>query len=337
MITFKPPAADGWRVPYEDFYARWVVPDLIAKKLRLEVRPSFTKESALLYYGIGNAAPAPETGPFGQPASDYFQYARVHPTMLVRIRLSVGGGFYLLLGNALTYNRIDVHPGSKLEADEVSTDPRIRRFFGPLGPHFVDLFEYGLAYDTRDDETATHAGMYHQMGVRLSPGGTELFPYRYEQANVTVRFYLTPVERWLTLALRVVGDAQLGNPPFYELARFDETFAIGGGKGVRGVPAQRYYGKIKLFGNLEARSQLFSFGGEKKYAIGAAAFVDAGRLWSGWGGDPALDGNDGLGLKYGVGGGLRFQQGSAFVVRGDLAWSPDARPIGGYFSAGQIF
>jgi hypothetical protein len=51
---------------------------------------------------------------------------------------------------------------------------------------------------------------------------------------------------------------------------------------------------------------------------------------------PELDGT-GLGLKYGVGTGLRFQEGRTFVVRADLAWSPDARPIGGYFAAGQIF
>jgi len=25
------------------------------------------------------------------------------------------------------------------------------------------------------------------------------------------------------------------------------------------------------------------------------------------------------------------------VVRGDIAWSPDARPVGAYFAAGEIF
>ena len=45
----------------------------------------------------------------------------------------------------------------------------------------------------------------------------------------------------------------------------------------------------------------------------------------------------GIGLKYGVGGGLRVQEGKTFVVRGDVAWSPDARPIGGYVTAGQAF
>ena len=49
-----------------------------------------------------------------------------------------------------------------------------------------------------------------------------------------------------------------------------------------------------------------------------------------------LDGS-GLGLKYGVGGGVRLQQGKTFVIRVDVAWSPDARPIGAYLTAGHAF
>jgi hemolysin activation/secretion protein len=136
----------------------------------------------------------------------------------------------------------------------------------------------------------------------------------------------------------VVGDTLLGSPPFYELARFDETPAIGGVNAIRGVPAQRYYGKVKLFQNLEARSEIRSFQVKKKTLIvGLAAFLDAGRVWTELShANPALDGT-GLGLKYGFGGGLRVQEGQTFVVRLDLAWSPDARPLGAYFAAGEIF
>src|SRR5262249_5124799 len=118
----------------------------------------------------------------------------------------------------------------------------------------------------------------------------------------------------------------------------EETPALGGGKAVRGVPAQRYYGKVKLFENLEATSEVLRFAiNKKRYALAAAAFLDAGRTWT----DlltpqPELDGT-GLGIKYGVGGGLRLQQGETFVIRADVAWSPDARPVGAYFAAGQIF
>jgi hypothetical protein len=32
-----------------------------------------------------------------------------------------------------------------------------------------------------------------------------------------------------------------------------------------------------------------------------------------------------------------LQEGETFVVRFDVAWSPDAHPVGVYFTAGEIF
>ena len=68
-------------------------------------------------------------------------------------------------------------------------------------------------------------------------------------------------------------------------------------------------------------------------AANPAAFpsaFDAGRLWSG-------TDNDGDVVHWATGGGLRLQQGRAFVVRADVAWSPDARPVAGYLLADHIF
>jgi outer membrane protein assembly factor BamA len=336
IATFKH-SSEGWQAPYQDYYVLLTDPHVLRDRLRLDLRPSYTNEANQLYYGIGNATVAPESGPAGESHGDYFQYGRLHPTLLARVRAALGNSFYALTGISFTYNRLDVHARSKLERDAEARDGPLRPSFRRLGDHAVMLFEYALVYDTRDDETATHEGAYHQMKLRLSPGGSEALPYRYGQLNLTARFYTTPVPRWLTVAFRVVGDAQFGDPPFYELARYEDTFAVGGGKGVRGVPAQRYYGKLKAFANLEARTEVFSIrAGAKDYSLGVVAFIDGGRVWADWSYRPELDGT-GIGLKWGVGGGIRFQQGSAFVVRGDVAWSPDARPIGAYFTAGQLF
>jgi hypothetical protein len=336
VFTFKRPDT-GWQVPYQDIYVLLNVPHLLRDRLRLELRPSYTRELSQGYYGIGNASAAPELGPEGQPQTEYFEYGRIHPTLSFRLLFRLSTRFWLQLGNLLTYNEIDVHPGSQLDRDRHSPDPHLRSFFGPLGPHFVDFFEYALLYDTRDNEISALRGMYHQIRLRLSPGGIAPLPYRYGQVNVTLRFYTTPIYRWLTLAARVVGDVLFGDPPFYELARYEDTFALGGVRGVRGVPGQRYYGKIKLFGNLESRTEFASFSlFGLPCSLAGVLFVDMGRLWSDWHADPQLDG-DGLGLKLGLGGGLRLQQGAAFVVRADLAWSPDARPIGVYLTAGQTF
>jgi hypothetical protein len=195
-----------------------------------------------------------------------------------------------------------------------------------------------VQYDSRDNDVVTRRGMFLSAFLRYSPRITSELPYAYERVTLKAQLYGTPVRRWLTLSFRLVGDTLLGSPPFYELARFDETPAVGGGKALRGVPAQRYYGKVKLFENLEARSEIlpFTFRG-KKMVLGAAVFLDAGRTWTELGtSNPQLDGT-GLGLKYGVGGGLRLQEGQSFVVRADVAWSPDAQPIGAYFAAGEIF
>jgi hypothetical protein len=35
--------------------------------------------------------------------------------------------------------------------------------------------------------------------------------------------------------------------------------------------------------------------------------------------------------------GLRLLSGDTFAVRADVAWSPDARPVGLYFAAGEVF
>ena len=61
------------------------------------------------------------------------------------------------------------------------------------------------------------------------------------------------------LAARLMADVFFGDPPFYELARYDDTNALGGVNGVRGIPAQRYYGKVKVVTNWEARVRIGSF------------------------------------------------------------------------------
>ena len=85
------------------------------------------------------------------------------------------------------------------------------------------------------------------------------------------------------------------------------------------------------------RTEIVSFKAlGKPMLFGFVAFLDGGRVWADLSPHPELDGT-GIGLKYGVGGGLRLLSGSAFVLRGDLAWSPDASPVGAYLAVGEMF
>ena len=298
------------------------------------MRGSYTGRSTLKFYGIGNAAPEPPPTVSNQDK----EYGRNYPEAWLRARIRLRSDFELHAGTVFWYDWLDVRPNSILAMDAASGPADVRSIIGPLGPHAVQLFELGLFYDSRDNEIVTRRGAFHTLTARLSPALADWMPYSYQQINASTRFYATLEPRWLIVSWRVVGDVLLGQPPFYELARFEEVSAIGGAKGVRGVPAERYYGKVKVFQNLEARSEVARFHIKgKPYTLSAATFFDAGRVWTELGrAHPELDGT-GLGLKYGVGGGLRLHQGETFVVRADVAWSPDARPIAGYFAAGQIF
>lgn len=320
--------------PFQDYSLILTLPELTSsRRLRLEIRPAFTNERTLKFYGIGNATPLP---PPGVSIADT-EYQRLHPTLSVETRYRFYKRFYLLGGTIYTQNWLAVQPTSLLAQAQISPSAEVRDIVGTFGPHGVELLEGEIQYDSRDNETVTRHGQFHSAVIRVSPRVGTALPYGYERLNLTARFYGTPTPG-VTLLFRLVGDTLLGNPPFYELARFDETPAIGGSKAVRGVPAQRYYGKVKVFENLEARSEILHFRvGHKRMVLGTALFFDAGRSWTQLGqSNPALDGT-GIGLKYGLGGGLRLQEGQTFIVRGDVAWSPDAQPVGAYFAAGEIF
>jgi outer membrane protein assembly factor BamA len=334
FISFKS-SGGSLIIPYQDYSVQWTAPQLLNGRLRLELRPSFTKETTQRYYGLGNASPAPTAD---VPARDY--YGRTHPTVWLRMRYRIWDHLSAGLGSSYTENWLKVNDASTLGQQMETGTPEQRELLGRAARHGVVLLEAIGLWDSRDNETVSERGQAYQARLRVSPSpsfAADALPYAYEQLNLSARVYWSLVPDRLVIGVRLVGDFQFGHPPFYELARYDDTFALGGQNGVRGVPGQRYYGKIKTFGNLEVRSQLFRFKlFGKDMTLGAAVFFDAGRAWADWSRQPALDGS-GWGLKYGTGGGLRLQQGKTFVVRADLAWSPDARPVGAYVGAGQMF
>ena len=331
VITFKAQEGSGrLEIPFQDYYLLLAIPRLGAQgRLRLEVRPSFTDEASQRFYGLGNASPPP---PAELPRADS-RYARRHAHLAVAARWALSDRLYLRPQIDLGHSAVTARPSSLLARQREEAVPEVRRLLdGPLEMTTAAL-EARLEYDGRDSEIVTRTGSYHHLGVRYLPplaGG-----YHFAQLNVTLRHYRS-AGAW-TFCARAVGDAIFGDAPFYELTRIDESSVVGGGKGIRGVPGQRYYGKAKVFANLEARTELWRFSiGRKPFALSPALFADGGRVWADYGGHSGLDGT-GLGLKYGLGGGLRLQQGTTFVVRADVAWSPDAEPVGAYFNAGQLF
>jgi Omp85 superfamily domain len=318
-------------MPYQDHWLLLTLPRLDGGRLRVTTRVAFTEEMNVRYFGVGNATPAPPDS-----GADRFKYTRIHPTVEANARISLVSQLFATVGASLTLNWLDVPTDGKLSMDMRDGSPEVKRLLGTARTSAVALAQESLSWDSRDDEVVPRRGSFHELQVRVSPGMGSAFPYSYAEVLAIARTYI-PVGSRVVVALRGLGDALLGDPPFFSLANYDDTYAIGGAQGVRGVPGQRYYGRAKLIANLEVRTDIVRFRAiAKPWAIALVPFFDAGRLWADWSPQPSLDGT-GFGLKYGTGLGIRLRQGQAFVVRGDIAWSPDAQPIGGYFAAGQAF
>jgi hypothetical protein len=337
FVTFAKQTGAGLIVPYQDDYVTFTLPRLFGSPLELEIRPEYSWETTLGYYGLGNASSA--TLPAGKTVK-YFEYGRLHPEIYAQVRAGIVD--HVIVRGGIRYVRtwLQVADDSKLAEDLRSGSAAVKSLLGSTDPNGVALASGGIQFDDRDNVTAAHRGTFDSFDLQVSPGGTWA-PFSYLEATADMRVFIPLSMPRVTLAGRLAGDLLYGNPPFYELARFEDTYAVGGLNGVRGVPAQRYYGKVKVLANVELRTEIVTFHAlGKPVTFGVTGFADGGRVWADTTSQPALDGQ-GLGplagLKYGVGGGVRFQSGSAFVLRADVAWSPDATPIAAYVAAGQMF
>ena len=322
------------KIPYQDDYVLLSLPHAVRNRLKLELRAAFTHEATEKYYGIGNAVMVPENRSLDDP---FYEYERTHVTLSADGTLRVAGPIWLLLWISYVQTWLDVPPNTKLAEDAVAGSPTVRSLVTTFAPQGVVTFSYGVAFDTRDDEVAPVSGQYHTARVDLSPGGAPGVPQRWGRFDVNFRWYVPMGKDGSSVGFHLVSDLLFGDPPFYELFRFDDMGAFGGPSGVRGVPVQRYGGMIKLIGNVEVRKMLFPFHFlSKENHFGVAAFVDTGRAFTTYSSHPELDGTS-LGLKLGLGAGARVLAGQSFVLRADVAWSPDARPLGVYVAAGRTF
>jgi hypothetical protein len=327
FLTVRGP---GFTFPYQDHWLQLTLPRLLGGKLRFQARVAFTKENDVKYFGVGNAAPTP-----ANPDSPLFKYGRTHPEIEAYARIGLGSHFYAVAGGSLLFNWFDIAPDTLLAQDMQNGSPEVRSLLDHAPTNAVLILQESLGLDTRDDEVVPRRGFWDEVDLRLSPALGSFMPYAYGEILGIGRAYV-PLGPRFVFAARGLVDLLFGQPPFYQLTNYLDQYAIGGISGVRGVPAQRYYGKIKFIGNAELRADIVRFNAfGKPFAVGLVGFFDAGRLWADWSSQPQLDGT-GLGIHWGTGGGIRFQQGTSFVVRGDFATSP-LQAFSAYFGVGETF
>jgi hypothetical protein len=333
----------GIRLIQQSHVLRLDAPDLWSGRLRLDTRASFQRTINEGYYGIGNASSAlPAEG----SASVGRRYEWLEEETRVRTiaRVHTASPLDLAFGANLRFEAPEAYGSSKLGEDLAKNGPSGTPAVYGGQPALLAGLAAGVMVDTRDSEFITRRGIFYQMGVGGTIGSNESLAY----GNVSaVLAHFAPLPGPFLFASRFVASFEFGRVPFYDLAQggtFEPQDLFGGESGIRGVPNGRYAGLVKIVANTEIRATPFPrfdlFG--QHLRVGTTAFFDAGRVWSQYAFISPADGT-GLGLKYGVGGGLFLQWGQAAIFRIEAAYSPDAEsenprlPLGIYVSDGLMF
>lgn len=318
------------------------VPRSVSGKVRIMPGIFFERTVNAGYFGQGNAAPV-IANPDGSLGNRY-QYKHREIRARVNLRSPLSGPLSVMYGFSIRNVSPEAYPESKL-----AIDSRLREADGAPVVHGLRTLNHGmvlggLVYDTRDNEITPRKGSLDEYGLRLGGATPTDASVYYGGLNVTMRRYI-PLGGPFTLATRLLVDALAGHVAFYDLSQggaFIPYDLPGGERGVRGVPNGRYQGLLKIIGNVELRFshvKFKAFGDD--FRIGNTAFFDTGRVFTRYEFDER-DGK-GLGLKYGIGGGVFVVWGTAAVFRVDFAYSPDAVaanpnfPIGIYAADGLMF
>ncbi|HSY23785.1 MAG TPA: hypothetical protein VK841_16770, partial [Polyangiaceae bacterium] len=109
--------------PYQDVYVKLTIPRLFGLPLRFEVRPEYSWETTLGYYGLGNASSA--TAPQGAP-NKYFQYGRLHPELVADLRWRILDHVGGRAGLTYTENWNQIASNSKLANDLQNGSPEVK-------------------------------------------------------------------------------------------------------------------------------------------------------------------------------------------------------------------
>lgn len=334
----------GLEIAQQNYLWQIDMPGLFDGAMRLNPEVSYNHTINYGYFGLGNASSGVTPNNNANPGR-YHEWidsvAQVRPLGRVHLQGPVDFEF---MGQYL-YVAPGIYADSLLQQDASAKAPNGGPYIYGTTSLSLPSVAGGFVWDSRDNEIFPHSGMLHEVGVRIEQGFPVSANTHYIEAGGIFRGYV-PLPAGFVLAGRLVTNFQVGNVPFYELFQagpFDLKEMPGGSAGIRGVPVGRYLGPIKILGNVEVRNMWLNFSVlGQKFAIGNTVFFDTGRVWSDYSFHSPLDGS-GLGLKYGVGGGIYVLWGQAAMLRIEAAYSPDAvsenpsLPLGIYVEDGTMF
>lgn len=311
---------------YQDHNLRFDFPSIFNSPFRVDGTLGYERWKQSPYFGSGNFAPRlagddlpPLVDDEGELKPDrYNQYDVAWVRALINVRRQVDDGPWWVFGNYLfRYAQIEAYEGSQLEIDQP---------VGIAGGRYSRLGA-GVMYDTRDTEPSTHTGVFSEASLRASSpmlGGQEWVV----GLNVTDRrWYKLAGDGRLVFASRAVLDVHRGDEPFWvgHLLGSTQLIEYASANNMRGIDNGRYRGDIYAFWTPELRFTAFTIG---SFSMLVCPFFDVGRtfLWPDqqvYPANPWADREPIPHLHYAGGLGLRFQVGTAMLVRVDVAFGRD--------------
>jgi hypothetical protein len=335
---------DGLEIAQQNYLWQIDMPGMMNGSLRLNPEVSYNHTINYGYFGLGDASLGTTPSDNSNPGR-YHEWIESIAQVRSSARLRIQGPLYAEGAVQYLYVAPDIYTASQLQQDSTAQTVGGAPWIYGTTPLSLPSVAGGFSYDSRDDEIFPHSGMLHEVGVRFEQGFPLDANVRYIEAGAILRGFV-PLGPTFVLAGRFVANFQMGNVPFYDLFQagpFDQKEMPGGSAGIRGVPVGRYLGPIKVVGNIELRAMWLKFSVlGQKFTIGDTLFFDTGRVWSDYTFHSPLDGT-GIGLKYGVGGGIYVLWGQAAMLRIEAAYSPDAvsenpsLPLGIYVEDGTMF
>jgi hypothetical protein len=275
------------------------------------------RENRYGYYGLGNDTPGNPDAPEG---SDYFtRVERNRYYGRVEVTRKIVGPLQIALAGSLTDASYSPLPGESQFQDDYSVlvppclPPGCTAQPVPPEANTTDAVgRVTLVLDTRDNEFVTTKGLFAEGGLSAgsASGG-------YSGYYGVARGYL-PMWVGSVLAVRVAGRHLSESAPLdarYDLSTWERNVPVlGGPESHRSFVYGRYAGRDLLLANLEVRQTILDFGDFG--AIGALAFLDAGRVKEGLP-DESSD------LRVGGGGGLILRVLRSTVLSFNFAGGPD--------------
>ncbi len=325
---------NGFRLVQQNYFAALDIPHVDGSAVRLMPALGYVRTINAPYFGRGNG-PKSAAPPGTADPTEYNQYLAQTFFLRELTRIVVRRPYEIVVEPILRYVAPRDYAGSRLETDAAAHTggaPIVRGFRDEP----VLTLAAGLIVDSRDNELFPTRGVFHQIGLKYVQGFPLDGDVAYGGASGVFAGYI-PLGGESVLALRGVLDFDFGHVPFFDLASggpFRPLQLPGGSTGVRGVPLGLSSGLIKVVGNVEVRSLFAAYRVfRQKIRLGGDAFVDAGRAFDDYTFASPRDGS-GIGVHFGLGGGLYVGWGDAALIRLEVAYSPDAFPVTLPFSSG---